>query len=62
MKYLWLLLPLVSFWALFYLGFSTVPPHSEGLWWGFPLLLTYTLIWCASFGVAFDKITTDSSK
>lgn len=55
MKKLWHLLPLGTFWVVYYIGYYILPEHPLDTWWSIPLAFTLFMVVFASFFFAMDK-------
>ena len=54
-KFLWLLFPYLTMWILFYIG--SFIPDVTGKWYGFPIVMTFCLIFALSLAFCIYKIT-----
>ena len=54
---IWLLLPVVTMFALFYLGYEVLPfgPTPFMYWWDFPTVLVMIFAWIASLIAGLAK-------
>ena len=54
-KRLWGLVPIVSFWPLYAIGYEFITSHPFADWYGMPLFVTLILLWLYSVQIAIDN-------
>ena len=54
---IWLLLPVATMFAMFYLAFEVIPfgPNPFTYWWDFPLMIVMVLGWFSTLFLGLDK-------
>lgn len=51
-RHLWLLLPVISMWGLWIIGFYALPDDAMSEWWAFPLAMTLTAVFIVTLFAA----------